>query len=160
MSTPAKPAGSGKVGMMDSATAEAGAARALASAGASDPAAPVSRGVGSFLTIQALRAIAALLVVVYHAFEMWDLRVTPGAGGPAWSNGAAGVDIFFVISGFVMVVSSQRLLKRAHAGLIFLRHRVVRIVPLYWLLTTLKLALVFFFADLALRSTLDLDYVL
>lgn len=32
-------------------------------------------------------------------------------------------------------------------------------MPLYWLLTTLKLALVFFFADLALRSNLDLDFI-
>ena len=41
-----------------------------------------------------------------------------------------------------------------------MRHRIVRIAPLYWLLTTLKLALVLFFADLALRSNLDPDYVL
>ena len=107
-------------------------------------------------TIQALRAVAALLVVVYHAFDMWDLRIGPGL---SWTNGAAGVDIFFVVSGFVMVVSSQRLLSQPRGWLTFMRHRIVRIVPLYWLLTTLKLALVVFFADLALRSNLDLDYV-
>lgn len=110
----------------------------------------------TFLTVQALRAIAALLVVAYHAFDMWALRVRPGA---SWGNGAAGVDIFFVISGFVMVMSSQRLLGEPHAGLTFMRQRVVRIVPLYWLLTTLKLVLVFAFAGLALRSSLDLDTV-
>jgi exopolysaccharide production protein ExoZ len=113
----------------------------------------------SFLTIQALRAIAALLVVVYHAFDMWAVRINPGAPGAAWTNGAAGVDIFFVISGFVMVVSSQRLRSQPGAWMTFMRHRLVRIVPLYWLLTTLKLVLVFFFAGLALRSNLDLDYV-
>jgi len=148
-----------KVGMVNSAAAGAGISRGRSVADATDPSAPVSRAAGSFLTIQALRAVAALLVVVYHAFEMWELRITRGAAGPSWTNGAAGVDIFFVISGFVMVVSSQRLPARARAGLIFFRHRIVRIVPLYWLLTTLKLALVFFFADLALRSTLDVDYV-
>jgi exopolysaccharide production protein ExoZ len=113
-----------------------------------------------FLTIQALRAIAALLVVVYHAFDLWEVRIAPGAPDPMWTNGAAGVDIFFVISGFVMVVSSRRLLVQPRAWMIFMRHRVVRIAPLYWLLTTLKLALVLFFADLALRSNLDPDYVL
>jgi exopolysaccharide production protein ExoZ len=39
------------------------------------------------------------------------------------------------------------------------QHRIARIVPLYWLLTTIKLIFVFLFADLALRSNLDLGYV-
>jgi exopolysaccharide production protein ExoZ len=85
----------------------------------------------NFLTIQALRAVAALLVVLLHAFETWGERVDPAAPGVSWDNGAAGVDIFFVISGFVMVISSQRLVDRPGAWLTFLRHRVVRIVPLY-----------------------------
>ena len=126
-------------------------------------AAPASSSVSirtttNFLTIQVLRAIAALMVVAYHAFDMWAVRITQSSG-EYWTNGAAGVDIFFIISGFVMVVSSRRLLSEPRAWLTFMRHRIVRIVPLYWLLTTLKLVLVFFFAGLALRSSLDLDYV-
>jgi len=112
----------------------------------------------NFLTIQALRAIAALLVVLYHAFDMWGLRIDPAAPGVTWGNGAAGVDIFFVISGFVMVVSSRRLASLPRAWWTFIQHRIVRIVPLYWLLTTAKLVLVFLFADLALRSGLDFGY--
>jgi peptidoglycan/LPS O-acetylase OafA/YrhL len=112
----------------------------------------------NFLTIQALRGIAALLVVAYHAFDMWAVRVEPAAG-VSWANGAAGVDIFFVISGFVMVVSSRRTASQPGAGWTFIEHRMVRVVPLYWLLTTAKLILVFFLADLALRSSLDLNYI-
>ncbi len=111
----------------------------------------------NFLTIQALRGIAALLVVVYHAFDMRGLRIDPSAPGVSWPNGAAGVDIFFVISGFVMVVSSRRLASQAGAGLTFIEHRVARIVPLYWLLTAAKLILVVLFTDLALRSSLKPD---
>ena len=111
----------------------------------------------NFRTIQALRAVAALMVVAFHAFDLWALRVKPGH---YWTNGAAGVDIFFVISGFVMVISSGRLAAQAWGWLTFMRHRIVRIVPLYWLLTTLKLVLVFSFAEFALRSQVDLDYVL
>jgi len=65
--------------------------------------------------------------------------------GSAWSKlgqRRGGVDIFFIISGFVMVISSRRLVDRPGAWLIFLRHRVVRIVPLYWLLTTAKIVAV------------------
>jgi peptidoglycan/LPS O-acetylase OafA/YrhL len=111
----------------------------------------------NYLTIQALRAIAALMVVADHAFNMLFARLGPG---DYWSNGAAGVDIFFVISGFVMVVSSRRLIGLPDAWLTFIRHRIVRIVPLYWLLTTLKVILVFAFSNLALRSTLDPGFVL
>jgi exopolysaccharide production protein ExoZ len=113
----------------------------------------------SFLTIQALRAVAALLVVLFHAFETWGERIDPDAPGVNWGNGAAGVDIFFIISGFVMVISSRRLVNRPGAWLIFLRHRVVRIVPLYWLLTTAKIVAVLALGGVVLRTGLDLNFV-
>lgn len=113
----------------------------------------------SFLTIQALRAIAALLVVVYHFFDVWSERVDPAAPGVGWDNGAAGVDIFFVISGFVMVVSSRRLVGRSGAALTFLWHRIVRIVPLYWLVTTAKIAAVVLLPALVTRTSLDFGFV-
>lgn len=109
----------------------------------------------SFLSIQALRAVAALLVVLYHAFELWGLRVEPTAPGVKWTNGAAGVDIFFAISGFVMVISSRRLVEKPGAWLEFFWHRVIRIVPLYWLLTTLKILGVVLLPTIILRTSID-----
>jgi exopolysaccharide production protein ExoZ len=117
------------------------------------------RSPANFLTIQALRAVAALLVVLLHAFETWGERVDPAAPGVGWENGAAGVDVFFVISGFVMVISSRRLVDRAGAALTFLRHRLVRIVPLYWLLTTVKILAVVALGSVVLRTGLDFDFV-
>jgi exopolysaccharide production protein ExoZ len=114
----------------------------------------------NFQTVQVLRAIAALLVVLYHALEVWGERIDPTAPGTGWTNGAAGVDIFFVISGFVMVVSSRRLITEPAGWLIFLRHRVVRIVPLYWLLTTVKVAAVALFSGMVLRTGLDFNFVI
>jgi peptidoglycan/LPS O-acetylase OafA/YrhL len=113
----------------------------------------------NLLTVQALRAVAALLVVLYHALEVWGDRIDPTAPGVGWTNGAAGVDIFFVISGFVMVVSSRRLAGKPGAWLTFLRHRIVRIVPLYWLLTTVKVAAVALLSGLVLRTSLDVNFV-
>jgi exopolysaccharide production protein ExoZ len=113
----------------------------------------------NFLTIQALRAVAALFVVLFHAFETWGERVDPTAPGVNWENGAAGVDIFFIISGFVMVISSRRLVAQASGWLIFLRHRVVRIVPLYWLLTTVKILAVMALGGIVLRTGLGFNFV-
>jgi exopolysaccharide production protein ExoZ len=113
----------------------------------------------NFLSIQALRAVAALLVVLYHAFELWGLRIDPAAPGVKWTNGAAGVDIFFAISGFVMVISSRRLAGNPGTWRVFLRHRVIRIVPLYWLLTTVKILGVVLLPTLVLRTSVDLHSV-
>lgn len=100
--------------------------------------APDSSG-KTFLTIQALRALAATMVVVHHL-----LTVIEGSSwrqsGHQWMGGTTGVDIFFVISGFVMMTSS-RSLPRAHAARAFLLRRFQRIAPPYWALTTLKVLL-------------------
>ncbi|HEX9955466.1 MAG TPA: acyltransferase [Allosphingosinicella sp.] len=73
-------------------------------------------------SLQYLRAFAALGVVAFHAAN---------AAGYAFPDGAYGVDIFFVISGFVMVWISSAA-TRPHD---FLSGRIRRIVPLYWVVT-------------------------
>ncbi len=57
--------------------------------------------------------------------------------------GAAGVDLFFVISGFVMVYSSESLFGRADAPKIFLLRRLARIAPLYWAVTIVIIAYIY-----------------
>jgi exopolysaccharide production protein ExoZ len=112
------------------------------------------------LGVQALRAIAALLVVAYHAVDQWTSH-RPGyvTGIDYWPNGSAGVDIFFVISGLVMTLSVQRNATRAHPAWSFIKDRIIRIVPLYWVITTLKIAVVVAIPALATRTRLDPLYV-
>ena len=76
------------------------------------------------LSLQILRAVAALSVVYFHV-----------AGGPKF--GAFGVDLFFVLSGFVMAM----LVAHGASPGVFMLRRMARIVPLYWL-TTLAVVLV------------------
>ena len=86
----------------------------------------------SLVSIQALRAIAALLVFWGHAINAVHLKIEadfPHLYGPF------GVDLFFVISGFVMVYSSERLFGQPGAPITFFVRRLARIVPLYWLAT-------------------------
>lgn len=80
--------------------------------------------------IQYLRAIAALLVVWHHArIQLADLHPIFSLG-----FGERGVDLFFVISGFIMVATTQG--KTVGAGE-FIERRLWRVVPLYWIATTL-----------------------
>lgn len=85
--------------------------------------------------LQYLRAFAALVVVYSHA----TIQV------PEWKSflpytGAYGVDIFFVISGFIMVYIT----KAQDTPSNFLVNRVRRVVPLYWFFTLLMGAILFF----------------
>jgi peptidoglycan/LPS O-acetylase OafA/YrhL len=90
--------------------------------------------------LQALRAAAALAVAVLHITQQAG-AVTGHPGEPAYGwlrplPWDAGVDVFFVISGFVMVWSSARAFARPGAARTFLARRIARIVPLYWALTS------------------------
>ena len=93
----------------------------------------------NYLCVQALRAVAAALVVVHHSITLWLDWIIHRPGTPHWSNGAAGVDIFFIISGFVMAVSLPGLAGKPNKARIFLQRRFTRIVPLYWAALTLRL---------------------
>lgn len=90
--------------------------------------------VGVLPRVQVLRGVAALMVAYLHLCVVSDFpeRLWP----PNWPVDvfvmAAGVDVFFAISGFIMLVTSRRLAPGE-----FLLRRVVRVVPLYWFYTLL-----------------------
>ncbi len=85
-------------------------------------------------SIQYLRGLAALSVVVFHAFQWTHAYRLTATDFP---TGAAGVDVFFVISGFVMWTTTD---EAAPTPLEFLRRRAVRIFPPYWVFTALAVA--------------------
>lgn len=86
--------------------------------------------------IQALRGAAALLVFAAH---IKGAEIDYGGGGealPFWLNmGVSGVDLFFLISGYVMVHVAAATDRGARAGGRFLFNRAARIYPLYWAAT-------------------------
>ena len=93
------------------------------------------------LPIQFLRAGAALVVAVMH-YQMDTQRagLSDGLNFFFWM-GNVGVDVFFVISGFVMVYSSQALFGTVHGPFKFFLRRVLRILPIYWLITSIYIAM-------------------
>lgn len=101
-----------------------------------------------------LRALAAFMVAIHHA--QWDASLLAERFGLGFTRNdmlpwMAGVDIFFVVSGFIMVHASADLFGRPGAWRAFLSRRIARIVPLYWAATTLFL-LVVLAAPAALNS--------
>lgn len=91
--------------------------------------------------VQALRALAAMLVVGIH-LPLQEQRIFGDGALLGWANsaGAIGVDLFFVISGFIMVTTTWEAFGRRGAGGAFLVRRVLRIYPFY--LVTLSLQLI------------------
>ena len=94
----------------------------------------------NYLCVQALRAVAAALVVVHHSISLWLDWIMHTPNARHWTNGASGVDIFFVISGFVMAISLPGLAGKENKAGVFLWRRFTRIVPLYWAALTVQLA--------------------
>lgn len=90
-------------------------------------------------SIQCLRGFAAILVVYTHLTGIQDNYPNRPFVLPYGSVGAIGVDIFFVISGFIIAFILAR---GAMAPADFAARRFFRIVPIYWLFTLLALAAV------------------
>lgn len=77
--------------------------------------------------IQYLRGISALMVVCHHAFTPKEWLFVPAVDLGRFGSG---VDVFFVISGFVMYVAA-----RDERPAAFMVRRIIRVVPMYWLVT-------------------------
>lgn len=108
------------------------------------------------LSIQFLRFVAAFMVVVHHA---QIALVDQNLAGPAIANashvtdlGAAGVHVFFVISGFIMVLTTYSADPGRSTAWEFLVRRFLRIYPFYILCCLLYLAI---FALIGEPSTLS-----
>ncbi|OME10013.1 hypothetical protein BSK47_31440 [Paenibacillus odorifer] len=102
--------------------------------------------------------IAALLVVFFHVQDMVSKRLDSEAF--ATKFGGVGVDIFFVISGFIMMYSCYEMFGLKEAPLKFLKNRSVRIIPTYYLFTTLMVVLLIFAPSLFGSLKFDLWHVI
>ena len=94
--------------------------------------------VGKIEIVQGLRAVAVLLVVWTHSIVAAAYHSTPKQATffHLKSFGACGLDIFFVISGFIVsLVASRAITQDQPSARTFLSRRFTRIFPLYWILT-------------------------
>ncbi|MCG2779515.1 MAG: acyltransferase [Weeksellaceae bacterium] len=102
-----------------------------------------------------MRGIAALLVCCFHSREDLNLGNLL-IGNFLFGKGSVGVPVFFVISGFIMAFTTQKIrfgesLRNLEELSLFYRKRIIRIVPLYYILTFAWILLggtwLFYFGD-------------
>jgi exopolysaccharide production protein ExoZ len=119
--------------------------------------------VKALMQVQVLRAIAAASVAMRHVqHDAATLGLQTGLPFQAWNPipWSAGVDVFFVISGLIMVHASQSLFAKPGGARLFLTRRIARIVPLYWVATTLYVGIALLAPALLNQTYINSRFVL
>lgn len=109
-------------------------------------------------SIQSLRGIAAWLVVVHHIHQI----MLPSGVGYKYVDSiilkfASGVDLFFVISGFIIYNS---IIGSSSSAFIFLAKRLWRVVPLYWFYTFVAVMATMLLPGIVLQPSVEINEVM
>ncbi|OAN51541.1 acyltransferase family protein [Magnetospirillum moscoviense] len=100
-------------------------------------------------SVELARAVAAIAVVLYHAARHLDKNVGFPLGKQAFQFGHAGVDFFFVISGFIILHVHGGDLGRPRRLGHYAARRFTRIYPIYWVILGLTVAAAFWSGRIA-----------
>ena len=106
-------------------------------------------------SVQYLRFLASILVVLYHGTQSLSKDLDSQAF-ETWNIGARGVDIFFVISGFIIVLVTER--SHDTPGRFILK-RLWRVAPIYYLATSAIIAIALVAPALLATTKLELGHV-
>lgn len=109
---------------------------------------PMDNGPQEIRALDGLRAVAALSIVIFHTLLFIQFEYTPLsiAVNHAWYYLSTGVDLFFVLSGFLLFLPYVRALLDASplpSARRFYRRRALRILPAYWVCLAILVALKF-----------------
>jgi exopolysaccharide production protein ExoZ len=111
----------------------------------------------TLFTIQALRAFAAASVVTHHILVVAVQKAGYQYQFP--STAAAGVDLFFLISGFIMVYTHFEDFGEVGSSASFIWRRLIRVVPLYWIATTATIVLLLIVPGAFSTQKVDLNNI-
>jgi exopolysaccharide production protein ExoZ len=89
--------------------------------------------------IQLLRGIASMLVVMLHITVNYEEVYHNKLLGGFFLFGGSGVDIFFVLSGFIITYTNISSIGKKEKVVPFIKKRFIRILPIYWIIITLLL---------------------
>ncbi len=86
--------------------------------------------------IQLLRGIASILVVLLHITINYQENTGQDFLFGFFKFGGSGVDVFFVLSGFIITHANLRYVEQSSTVVKFLKRRFIRIFPIYWIVIT------------------------
>lgn len=109
-------------------------------------------------TIQLLRGFAAIAVVFHHVAGYLKVNNQLDFLGGYCKIGFAGVDLFFVMSGFIIHFTSKSYLNNPAKLGEYWKKRAIRIYPIYWLMTTGIFFFQFLLPRLNQKAALDTGY--
>lgn len=119
------------------------------------------RGTSQFFFMNVLRAYASIMVVLFHANSIAQSIKSVGLDShfesPLWWHSV--IDLFFVMSGFLMVHMSRKLYGGWDGSATFAAKRLVRTPPLYWLYTLATAAIFLILADPTRVGNITLERV-
>ncbi len=96
---------------------------------------------GKLAGIEALRGVAAIVVVLYHAARHLKQALNVSAPAAATQFGHAGVDLFFVLSGFIILMVHRKDLGQPQRWPRFAVKRFRRVMPTYWVALAITVGL-------------------
>jgi exopolysaccharide production protein ExoZ len=108
-----------------------------------------------FISLQYVRGIAALLVVYFHA--VIQLNHSGRAPVDFLLLGESGVDLFFVLSGFVMWITTYN---KKISPFNFFKKRLLRVAPIYWLLTIISATIALVVPHLLKSTVFDVEHLI
>lgn len=91
-------------------------------------------------SLQVFRALAAIVVVLFHITIYAQEKLKHAFIGGAFSFGHTGVDFFFVLSGFIIFYAHHDVFGDRSQLRSYAFKRFIRIFPIYWIVTLTKLA--------------------
>lgn len=118
---------------------------------------------GRLNNVQVARGLAALSVAIGHSLGQFINHPIAGMHqvstplGAVWGNG---VDVFFVISGFIMYYMTHDRFNREGYALEFIKRRILRVAPIYWVFTTLMLLMILVAPSAVNSNVVGLQYAL
>lgn len=95
-----------------------------------------------FASLQIFRAIAAILVVLFHVTSYSQEKFGHAFLSNIFSFGYTGVDFFFVLSGFIIFYIHSRDVGERQRTRLYLVKRLVRVYPIYWIITLVKVVVI------------------
>lgn len=94
-------------------------------------------------TLQIVRAVAAILVMLYHLTHFFETKYGYTFAFGLFKNGGYAVDYFFALSGFIIYLIHKKDIGEANKFTTYVTKRIIRVYPIYWVISFAVIPLYF-----------------